>query len=135
MPSEIVTLRQNIEHEYVAAQLGLSGLASGTTRHRIITARQERIGVLHDSLREIVGEAAIMIVSDTLDRLPMPPTRPQVQQVLLREFGESEDTRDLLALIEDLWTQLDHLSARVGVEAACKLVSASPTHRQEVQPS
>jgi hypothetical protein len=135
MPSEIATLRQQIEHEYAAAQLGLSGLASGTTRHRIITARQERIGLLHDSLRDMVGESAIMIVSDTLDRLPTPPTRPQVQQVLLQEFGESEDTTRLLTLIQSLWTQVDRLSARVGIEAACKLVSAPPTYTQEGQPS
>ena len=135
MSSEIATLRRNIEHEYVAAQLGLSGLASGTARHRIITARQERIGLLHEQLQHIVGERAITIVSDTLDRLPTPPTRPQVQQVLLREFGEHEETRHLLALLEALWRQLDTLSTRVGVETARTLLSASPTPRQEGQPS
>ena len=39
MKSEVAQLRENIANEYIAAQLGLSGLASGVSRHEVITGK------------------------------------------------------------------------------------------------
>jgi hypothetical protein len=42
--SEVAQLRRRIEDEYQAAQLGLTGLASGTSRHQVINAKMENMG-------------------------------------------------------------------------------------------
>jgi hypothetical protein len=68
--SEIARLRQQIEAEYLAAKEGLSGLASGTSRHDFITARMERMQGCQVQLAQIVGApAAAQIVADTLQPL------------------------------------------------------------------
>lgn len=56
MTSEVARLRQQIQAEYEAAERGLSGLASGTTRHAFITARTERLARLHEQLTDMVGQ-------------------------------------------------------------------------------
>ncbi len=62
--SEVAQLRQQIADEYLAAQSGLTGLASGTSRHQFITARLENLGVIHERLIELVGsDEAIKIVA------------------------------------------------------------------------
>ena len=67
MKSEVARLREQIQAEYLAAQQGLSGLASGTARHDFITARTEHIGVLHEKLAEIVGpDEAIAMIANTI---------------------------------------------------------------------
>src|SRR6266699_4239491 len=48
--SEIACLRQRITNECLAAQRGLTGLASGTAMHQFITARLERMGASHQVL-------------------------------------------------------------------------------------
>lgn len=135
MPGEIALLKQQIAHEYLAAQLGLSGLAAGMSRHQWITARQERLGGLHEQLEQIVGSEAIMIVADTLNQIPDRPTRAQVQQVVRREWGASPETQRLLDDLEALWQQFDALSVRLGSEAARKMLCAVPASREEVLPS
>ncbi len=127
MPSEVAAIRQQIEHEYLAGQLGLSGLAAGVSRHQWITQRQERLGVLHEQLQGMIGEQAIVLVAETLHHTPDCPTRQQVQQVLLHEFGSSTNSEHLLEEIQTLWQQVDRLSERVGVEAAHKIMRAQPT--------
>jgi hypothetical protein len=65
--SSIAQLLQQIDQEYRAAQLGLTGLASGTARHDFITARTENLGVMHEQLIELVGpEKAIALVANTI---------------------------------------------------------------------
>lgn len=67
--SEIARLIQQIELEYEAAQRGLGGLAI-TAKHAFITARMERIGTCHETLKELVGEQeAGRILTETLERL------------------------------------------------------------------
>lgn len=135
MNSDIALLKSQIEHEYLAATLGLSGLAAGTSRHQWITARQERLGCLHEALQEIVGGEAIMMVTEVLNQVPEHPTRVQVQQVIQREWGQSEDALQVLCELQRLWQQFDILSARIGVEAATKMLCAVPSGREEVLPS
>ena len=54
--SEVAQIMAQIQAEYESSMCGLSGLASGTSRHEFITARMERIGQLHSDLRDLVGE-------------------------------------------------------------------------------
>ena len=68
--SEVSRLLTHIGEAYEAAQQGLTGLASGTARHRFINAKLERMGELHDSLRSLVGEQAIVLIAQELDALP-----------------------------------------------------------------
>lgn len=69
-PGEVARLLRQIELEYEAAQRGLSELAAGTARHDFITARMERIGTCHESLKQLVGEQeASEILTETLERL------------------------------------------------------------------
>jgi hypothetical protein len=67
--SEVARLLSQISAEYEAAQRGLSGFAYGTSQHEFITARMEHMGQLHNQLQLIVGDAAIGMVLDTLDRI------------------------------------------------------------------
>ena len=65
--SEVARLRQQIQAEYEAAERGLSGLASGTTRHAFITARTEHLARLHERLTDLVGpDQAIYILAQTI---------------------------------------------------------------------
>src|SRR5579864_3502930 len=64
--SEVARILQQIREEYDAALRGLTGTASGTTRHAFITARMEHIGRLHEELKEIVGEPAMALIADQL---------------------------------------------------------------------
>lgn len=65
--SEIVRLRQRIAAEYVAAQQGLSGLASGISKHAFITHRMECISLYHSELQQLVGEdEATRMMAETL---------------------------------------------------------------------
>ena len=68
--SEVARLRQQIADEYTAAQRALNGLAFGTSKHRFITAKMERIGACHQQLQTLVGEQeATRMMNDTLAEL------------------------------------------------------------------
>lgn len=69
--SEIARLRQQIAEEYRAAQAGLSGLASGTSKHTFITTRMERMGLYHEQIARLVGNEheAAKLVAETLENL------------------------------------------------------------------
>jgi hypothetical protein len=67
--SEVARLLEQISLEYEAAHRGLYGFASGTAKHEFITARMENMGNLHSKLQEIVGESAIEMVAETLNKL------------------------------------------------------------------
>ena len=83
--SEISRMRQTIAAEYLSAQLGLFGLAEGTSRHSFITNKMERLGESFETLAEIMGkEQAIQIVAETLQEVPEQATRQDILQVLLQ---------------------------------------------------
>ena len=65
--SEVTRLLGQIQTEYEAATLGLTGLSQGTCQHNIITAKMERIADLHVELHEIVGDDAMRLVANMLD--------------------------------------------------------------------
>lgn len=65
--SEVARLLSQISAEYEAAQRGLSGFASGSSRHEFITARMENMGQLHTQLQSIVGDVAIAMIADQLN--------------------------------------------------------------------
>ena len=51
------------------AQRGLSGLAYGISQHEFITTRMEHMGKLHCQLQSIVGDVAIAMIADTLQKI------------------------------------------------------------------
>lgn len=53
--SEVIRIRQQIEEECKAAKFGLYGMAE-TASHAFISARYKRLGVLHDQLKNHVGD-------------------------------------------------------------------------------
>jgi hypothetical protein len=53
--SEVARLLDTTQHEYEAAQQGLSGLAQGTARHQVIDARMKRMHQTHKQLEALVG--------------------------------------------------------------------------------
>jgi hypothetical protein len=123
--SEITRMRQTIAAEYLSAQLGLFGLAEGTSRHRFITTKMERMGESFETLAQMMGkEQAIQIVADTLQEVPEQVTRQDILQVLLHELGDSEATQQTLDYIQDLWETRDLLTKRFGPEAARKIIDA-----------
>lgn len=122
--SEIARVRQQIADEYLSAQLGLSGLAEGTSRHQFITARTERIGALHYQLQELVGDQAIALVAETLQEVPERATRQDILHALLHELGDAEATQQLLDYAQDMWTTIDLLTKRFGPETARKIIDA-----------
>lgn len=54
--SEVARLKVQIEAEVQAAQWALYGAALGAAKHQFITSRMERMGILHEELKELVGE-------------------------------------------------------------------------------
>ncbi|QBD75014.1 hypothetical protein EPA93_02995 [Ktedonosporobacter rubrisoli] len=54
--SQVAQLRAQIEAELTAMQQGLTGLASGTARHHIISAKLRRVDHLTGELAHHVGE-------------------------------------------------------------------------------
>src|SRR5450759_5279617 len=123
--SEVARVRQTIAAEYLSAQLGLSGLAEGTSRHSFITNKMERMGESFETLAEMMGkEQAIRLVAQTLQEVPEQATRQDIVQVLLHELGDSEATQHLLDYIRDLWETHDLLLKRFGPQAARKIIDA-----------
>jgi chlorite dismutase len=135
--SEVAQLRRQITNEYVAAKWGLSGLAAGYSRHQFITARQERIVVLHDLLQTIIGkDQAIKVVAETLAEVPERATRQHIDEVLQHEMGDTEEAAHLIDWIRDMWETIDLLKARFGKEAAHTIIEApSYISYSEVCPS
>ncbi len=68
--SAVARLLQLIGEQYESAKLGLSGLAEGTTKHEVITAKMERIAALHEELRSHVGDEAMPMLVAQLDAVP-----------------------------------------------------------------
>jgi hypothetical protein len=66
--SEVARLLLQISAEYEAAQRGLKGLAYGTSHHEFITARMEIMGQIHAQLQTLVGDNAIAMIAEQLNR-------------------------------------------------------------------
>ena len=67
--SEVARIRQQIEAEQESAQRAMNSPAYGSAQHRFTTRRMERMGALHEALKEIVGkDAAVQILSEALDK-------------------------------------------------------------------
>jgi len=66
--SEVARLLSQISAEYEAAQNGMSGLAYGSAKHDFITARMENMGQIHNQLHAIVGDVAIAMIADKLNK-------------------------------------------------------------------
>ena len=133
--SEVAQLRQQIADEYMASKLGLQGLNRGTSYHKFITARQERIAALHGKLHEMVGDDAIMLVSETVDALPDALARSDVLEVLRRELGQTEEIECLCSDLQGIWKAIDLLQDRFGVEQARKIILASSSLQETIPPS
>ena len=56
--SNVARLKEQIDAEAEAAQLALYGPAQGYSKHQFITARMERMGVLHEQLKGLIGDEA-----------------------------------------------------------------------------
>jgi hypothetical protein len=54
--SEVARLRRQIELELEAMQRGMNGFALGTSRHKFIHKRMDRVGACQDKLVTEVGE-------------------------------------------------------------------------------
>ncbi len=68
--SEVARLLQKIREEFESAQLGLSGVAYGTSQHKVITQKMENMGKYHEELRGIVGDNAIELIVQVLSDSP-----------------------------------------------------------------
>ena len=66
--SEVARLLEQIQQEYEAAQRGLTGVASGVAQHTFITARMERMSILHNQLHDLVGDTSIELLSEQCDK-------------------------------------------------------------------
>jgi len=68
--SEVARILEQISLEYEAAQRIMYGFAAGAGKHQYISARMENMGNLHSKLREIVGDSAIEMVAETINKHP-----------------------------------------------------------------
>jgi len=60
--SEVARLMEQIRAEHESAQLGLTGIAEGTAKHRFINAHMERMWALKDELSKQVSDAEALIL-------------------------------------------------------------------------
>ena len=133
--SEIAAIRERIAAEQTAAKLGLQGLSAGAARHDFITARQERVGVLHEELRGLVGDGAMALVAETLDAVPDIPTRVSVLAALRSGLGQSEKTDLLCNDLRQAWKTIDMLKECLEDEQVYKLLFAPSSAVREIPPS
>jgi hypothetical protein len=66
--SEVARILEQISLEYEAAQRIMYDFAAGAAKHQYISARMENMGNLHSKLREIVGDSAIEMVAETINK-------------------------------------------------------------------
>ena len=66
--SEVARLLAQIDSEYEAARQGLSGLAQGSSQHRFITKRMEKLAELHFQLRDLVGDEVMRKITCELEQ-------------------------------------------------------------------
>jgi hypothetical protein len=67
--SEVARIRQQIAAEQESAQRAMNSLAYGTAQHSFITRRMERMGQLHEQLKELVGpEEGARITAEIMNK-------------------------------------------------------------------
>ena len=66
--SEVARILEQISLEYEAAHRIMYGFAAGAGKHQFISARMENMGHLHSKLREIVGDSAIEMGAETINK-------------------------------------------------------------------
>ena len=67
--SEVARLREQVELEYEAMMLGLTGFAEGTAMHEFISARMARVEGYHEELARELGEPeATQIICDLYNK-------------------------------------------------------------------
>ncbi len=135
--SDIARLLRQIDLEYQAAKWGLTGLASGTSQHQVITAKMENMGKALETLTDLVGspEEAGKMVAETLKDLPDTPTRGTLVDFLQRELDHTEEITMLIDHIQEMWETMDVLIARFGSEPARKIMdtpSSLGSEKEEV---
>lgn len=123
--SEVARIKQEIETEYLAGKLGLTGLTYGMGKHEFIEKRTENLGRLHDELQRLIGETEAMVfLAETVSNLPDKPLRHIVMTVLREEIGSCEETEELISQLETVWQTVDVLVQRFGQEDANKMIHA-----------
>lgn len=134
--SEVAQIRRRIADESLAAMLGLSGLAAGTTRHRFITAKTEAIGKYFEALHQILGspQEALHLMGDAMTSAEH-PTRHDIRSTLRRELPNTEENAQLLERLEDAWELQDMLTERFGASVAETIFDAPSRPSEEVLPS
>jgi hypothetical protein len=66
--STVARIKEQIEAEAAAAQLALYGAIEGISKHQFITARMERMGMLHEQLRKLIGDEADYYLIAAMER-------------------------------------------------------------------
>ncbi len=124
--SEVARIRQQIAEEYQAAQAGLTGLASGVSRHQFITARMERLGQSFEQLSELVGsrQEAMKEVVEALEETPEQVDRRAILDQVRQQEDEGEQTELLIQQIKAMWATVDRLRERYGWERARAMIEA-----------
>ena len=113
--SEVAALREKIAAEYMAAKLGLEGLNLGTARHDFIEARLERVGVFHEQLHNLVGDASIALVVETYESLPDTLTRSDILAIFQHELAGSAEAEPLCNALQQAWKAVDLFDAPVDL--------------------
>ena len=88
--SEVTRLLEQINAEYESARNCMYGLVAGVAQHQFITARMERMEVLHQELRTHVGEQAMVLIAQQLDgaETPSEPSSDLSQQPIPQTHTE-----------------------------------------------
>ncbi len=66
--SEVTRLLKEISQEYEAAQQGLTGLSLGSSQHKFMNARMERVAVLHSQLQILTGSESMALMDAHLEQ-------------------------------------------------------------------
>ena len=66
--SEVARILEQISLEYEAAHRMMHDFAAGAGKHEFIATRMANMGNLHGELKKIVGDSAIEMVAETINK-------------------------------------------------------------------
>ena len=67
--SEVARIKAEFEFQRAAAHDALHGLSQGVSKHSFITSKMERMGMLHEALKEKIGEEeAIKFIIEAMNK-------------------------------------------------------------------
>jgi hypothetical protein len=67
--SEVARIKEEFELQRAAAHDALHGLSQGISKHSFITSKMERLGMLHEALKEKIGEEeAIKFIIEAMNK-------------------------------------------------------------------